>query len=133
VVDAAWADNGPGWAVVMLASAARVLALRPPASRGTHIEVGVVGPHPSGSEAAFEVRAFFTDHHGVVREDPVTGSLNASIAQWLFATQRASRAYVAAQGAKVGHAGRIHLSQDDTGAVWVGGDVRDISAGPFRL
>lgn len=133
VVDAAWADNGPGWAVVLLDSAARVLALRPPASRATRLEVGVVGPHPAGSDTAFEVRAFFTDHHGVVREDPVTGSLNASIGQWLFATRRASHQYVATQGVKVGHAGFIHLCQDDAGAVWVGGAVRDVCAGPVYL
>lgn len=121
VVDATWADNGPGWVVLLLGSAASVLNLAPKRSYPTRADVGVVGPYPTGNPVAFELRAFFTDHQGVVREDPVTGSLNASVAQWLFSTARARDHYVATQGTALGRHGRIHLTQDATGQVWVGG------------
>lgn len=84
ILDAAWIDNGPGWLGIRLASAEKVLALDPARSWPGRIDVGVVGPHAKGGKAAFEVRAFFSDHLGAIAEDPVTGSLNASLAQWLF-------------------------------------------------
>jgi PhzF family phenazine biosynthesis protein len=117
VVDARWADNGPGWVAVLLRSAEAVLALRPGL---VDLDIGVVGPFPSGSEFAFEVRAFFPKD-GATAEDPVTGSLNASLAQWLLATGRATAPYVASQGAATGRAGRVHVSQDEDGTIWVGG------------
>jgi PhzF family phenazine biosynthesis protein len=115
VVDAEWVDNGPGWVGVLLESADAVLALRP----GTvDLDVGAVGPYPSGAEAAFEVRAFFPVR-GATVEDPVTGSLNASLAEWLVRTGRAEAPYVASQGTAVGRAGRVHVSRDDVGTIWV--------------
>ncbi len=86
IVDAQWADNGPGWVAVLLDSADAVLALRP---GEVDIDVGVAGPYPAGSPEAFEVRAF-TPKLGGVGEDPVTGSLNASLAGWLLDTGRAT-------------------------------------------
>lgn len=124
IQDAAWIDNGPGWLGIRLASADKVLSLEPARRWPTRIDVGVVGPHAEGGDAAFEVRAFFTDHLGAIVEDPVTGSLNASLAQWLFATGVARNDYVAAQGTRLGRQGRVHLTRDDTGQVWVGGDTR---------
>jgi PhzF family phenazine biosynthesis protein len=124
VVDAAWVDNGPGWLGVMLASAEAVLALQPAASWPRHVDIGVVGPQGPGGETAFEVRALFSDHTGAVREDPVTGSLNASLAQWLFASGRADGAYVAAQGTRLGRKGRVFVSRDEAGGVWIGGAAR---------
>jgi predicted PhzF superfamily epimerase YddE/YHI9 len=88
----------------------------------------VVGPHPAGNPVAFELRAFFTDHQGGVREDPVTGSLNASTAEWLLSSGRASAPYIAAQGARVGRSGRIHIDQDSRG-VWVGGRTATLFSG----
>jgi PhzF family phenazine biosynthesis protein len=117
VVDAAWADNGPGWVAVLMESAEAVLALAP---REVRLDVGVVGPHPPGSDVAWELRAFW-HKDGVTAEDPVTGSLNASVAQWLLETGRASAPYVAAQGTALGRAGRIRISRDDAGTIWVGG------------
>jgi PhzF family phenazine biosynthesis protein len=124
IVDAAWIDNGPGWLGIRLASAEKVLALDPVRSWPGRIDIGVVGPHAKGSEAAFEVRAFFSDHLGAIAEDPVTGSLNASLAQWLFATDVVAEDYVAAQGTRLGRQGRIYLTRDDAGQIWVGGETR---------
>jgi PhzF family phenazine biosynthesis protein len=117
IVDAQWADNGPGWVAVLLRSAEAVLAVRPGL---VDLDIGAVGPFPPGSAFAFEVRAFFPKD-GATAEDPVTGSLNASLAQWLLATGRATAPYVASQGAATGRAGRVHVSQDEDGTIWVGG------------
>lgn len=114
-----WVDNGPGWCAVMLRSAKQVLSLQPKWAVLDRLKLGVVGPHPAGHEAAFELRAFVGEGSF---EDPVTGSLNASVAQWLIGAGLAPPAYVAAQGAALGRAGRVYLRRagDD---VWVGGDV----------
>jgi len=82
--------------------------------------VGVVGPYPAGSDAAFEVRAFVP--RVGLGEDPVTGSLNASIAQWLIPAGLAPPRYTAAQGTRLGRRGRIRVEQlgDE---IWVGGDT----------
>ena len=124
IVDAQWADNGPGWVAVLLEDADAVLAVKP---RFADLDLGVVGPHRPGGEAAFEVRAFFPKD-GVMVEDPVTGSLNASLAEWLLRTGRATSPYVASQGAALGRSGRVHISRDDDGTIWVaGGTVTCIS------
>ncbi|MDN5631300.1 MULTISPECIES: PhzF family phenazine biosynthesis protein [unclassified Kocuria] len=103
-----WVDNGPGWAAVVLDSADKVLALDPDvAALGAH-KVGVVGPAPEGSAHRFEVRAFVPGARGY--EDPVTGSLNASLAQWLIRTDRTPREYVARQGTRLGRRGLVHVS-----------------------
>ncbi len=129
IVDAQWIDNGPGWIGVLMSSADAVLALQPARDHPRRIEIGVAGPHAPGSSLAFELRAIFSDQHGGLREDPVTGSLNASMAQWLLASGRATAPYVAAQGTALGCAGRIHISQDPSGQVWVGGSARTIVSG----
>jgi len=115
--DAAWCDNGPGWVAVLLSTADAVLALKPGL---VDLDLGVVGPYPNGSPAAFEVRAFFPKQ-GATAEDPVTGSLNASLAQWLLASGRARAPYVARQGTALGRAGSVHISRDGEGTIWVGG------------
>ncbi len=82
-----WVDNGPGWVGVLLEDAKTVLGLRPDPSRAgseEHFDIGVVAPHPASAEVDFEVRAFFSADQGRLVEDPVTGSLNASLAQWLI-------------------------------------------------
>ena len=121
---ASWIDNGPGWLGIRLASAEQVLALNPARQWPTRMDVGVVGLHAAGSDVACEVRAFFSDHQGAIIEDPVTGSLNASLAQWLFATGVMESDYIAAQGRSLGRDGRIFLTRDGTGQVWVGGTTR---------
>jgi PhzF family phenazine biosynthesis protein len=129
IVDAQWADNGPGWVAVLLESADAVLALEP---RYTELDIGAVGPHPEGSPEAFEVRAFFPKQ-GAIVEDPVTGSLNASLAEWLLRTGRATAPYVASQGTVLGRAGRVHVSQDSDGTIWVGGGTVTCISGEVEI
>ena len=105
VVDAAWVDNGPGWVAVLLGSAEEVLAVRAKDDGRGQIDIGVVGPQPDGSDTDWEIRALFTDDSGGLREDPVTGSLNASVAQWLLRSGRATAPYVASQGTVLGRTG----------------------------
>jgi PhzF family phenazine biosynthesis protein len=130
ILDAAWADNGPGWVAVLLEDAGAVLAVRPGA--GANLDLGIVGAHPPGSPAAFEVRAFFPKD-GVLVEDPVTGSLNAAIAPWLLGTGRATAPYVVSQGALLGRAGRVVVERDDDGTIWVGGATVTCVAGEVEL
>ena len=125
-----WVDNGPGWCAVMLRSAAQVLACRPDAALLDELRLGVVGPHEAGSEALFEVRAFVPSLG--VGEDPVTGSLNAALAQWLIGAGLAPPAYLAAQGTVPGRAGKVFIEQaGDT--VWVGGEVAGCVEGTVTL
>jgi PhzF family phenazine biosynthesis protein len=129
IVDASWADNGPGWVAVLLDSADAVLAVRP---GPTDLDLGVAGPYPAGSPAAFEVRAFFPKD-GILVEDPVTGSLNASLAAWLLRTGRVTAPYVASQGTALGRAGRVHISRDADGAIWVAGGTVTCVSGQVEL
>lgn len=130
VLDAQWVDNGPGWVAVLLRDAAAVLAVEVDVAALRGLSVGVVGPYPPGSDAAFEIRAFTSMGGGV--EDPVTGSLNASVAQWLIGSGRAPDSYVVTQGSRLGRRGRVHVDRvgDD---VWVGGDTRVVIAGTVDL
>jgi PhzF family phenazine biosynthesis protein len=130
IVAAAWLDNGPGWVGVQLASAEAVLAA-PVAVPASHPDLGLVGLHPPGSPEAVEVRAFFGTA-GQAAEDPVTGSLNASVAQWLLERGLLEPPYVARQGTAMGRAGRVHVSRDgDT--LWVGGATTTVIAGTVSL
>jgi PhzF family phenazine biosynthesis protein len=129
IIEHQWVDNGPGWCAVMLRSAGQVLSLKPDWAALAPLKLGVIGPHDAGHDAAFEVRAFIG---GGGYEDPVTGSLNASLAQWLIGAGLAMSPYVAAQGAALQRAGRVHLREDDNG-VWVGGDVVDVIQGEISL
>ncbi|WP_422018041.1 PhzF family phenazine biosynthesis protein [Roseateles sp.] len=130
LLDLVWVDNGPGWMAARLPDAAAVLALQPDFVAMRGLKLGVVGAHPAGSECQFEVRAFVPDLG--VPEDPVTGSLNAGLALWLQETGLAGDRYVAAQGAALGRAGRVHV-QRDAEATWIGGDVTPLIHGQVRL
>ena len=128
---AQWVDNGPGWVAVMLGSRSELLELSQDASVLPDQSLGVVAPWDTakdGSEAQFEVRAFM----GRGGEDPVTGSLNASLAQWLIGAGIAPPRYIAAQGTVLGRAGRVHVTQDGD-AIWIGGDVTTCIAGTINL
>jgi predicted PhzF superfamily epimerase YddE/YHI9 len=111
-----------------LRSADQVLALKPDATILAGLDIGVVGPRgkvgvvgaqTTGDETQFEVRAFFPGNNGMA-EDPVTGSLNAGIAQWLIGAGLAPTRYVAAQGTALARAGRVHVEQDGAD-IWIGG------------
>lgn len=124
ILDAQWADNGPGWVAVQLGTRAEVLSLDPDYAALSNLKLGVVGAWneaEDGTEAQFEVRAFAISVG--VKEDPVTGSLNASLAQWLIGSGQAPRSYIASQGTALGRAGRVHVDQigDD---IWIAGDTR---------
>lgn len=127
---AQWVDNGPGWVAVLLGSRDELLALKPDFAALEPADIGVVAPCPPGHDAQFEVRAFI---RGVgPTEDPVTGSLNASLGQWLIDAGVAPERYVAAQGTALGRAGRVHVERVD-GQVWVGGDCVEVVAGQVSL
>ena len=141
IVAHAWCDNGPNWRGVMLRSADQVLALRPDAAVLAGLDVGVVGPRgkvgvaapqASGHDTDFEVRAFFPGNNGMA-EDPVTGSLNAALAQWLMGAGLAPERYTAAQGTALGRAGRIYLEREANGTLWVGGDSVSCIQGQVTL
>ncbi|HZN77319.1 MAG TPA: PhzF family phenazine biosynthesis protein, partial [Micromonosporaceae bacterium] len=129
ILDAEWVDNGPGWVAVLLASAEAVLALRPGI---VDLDIGAVGPYPAGSPEAFELRAFYPKD-GATAEDPVTGSLNASVAEWLLRTGRATSPYVASQGTVLGRRGRVHIDADPDGTIWVGGGTVTCVTGEVDL
>lgn len=129
IVQARWADNGPGWIGVMLESAEAVLALRPQA---IEVDVGVFGPYPPGSPETFEVRAFFRSN-GAMVEDPVCGSFNASLARWLLTAGLVSAPYVVSQGTVLGRGGRVHVCQDEDGEIWIGGGTVTCVTGVAEL
>jgi len=128
LVDTTWIDNGPGWVGVLLADADAVLSLEPDWAAFGDLKVGVVGPYADGP-IAVEVRAFCPGYG--MPEDPVTGSLNAGIGQWL-AGDRLPMAYVSSQGTAMGRAGRVHVRRDGE-TVWVGGDTRCTVTGSVEL
>ncbi|MFV1990194.1 MAG: PhzF family phenazine biosynthesis protein [Acidimicrobiales bacterium] len=135
VIDAQWGDNGPGWVVLMLESAEAVLALTPPTGPLAELDLGVVGLYPDDSDlgCAVEIRAFFADGTGAIFEDPVTGSLNASVAHWLLKSGQLTAPYVASQGAALGRRGRISIDQDPDGTIWVGGVATESITGEIEI
>jgi PhzF family phenazine biosynthesis protein len=131
VLDHQWLVNGPNWIGLYLRSAELVLAAKPNFESLKGLDFGLVGPHPPGSACAFEVRAFaYFDGH---IEDPVTGSLNAGIAQWLIGQGIAPDHYIAAQGTALGRSGRIHVDKDAEGGIWIGGLSRTVVSGQVDL
>jgi predicted PhzF superfamily epimerase YddE/YHI9 len=154
-------DNGPVWLGLLLDSAQTVLQLTPdhltlknlgqkvgvaavePAQAATTLiarsnrEARAFGPRSSAADAnsvdatELEVRAFAAPVG--INEDPVTGSFNASLAQWLIADGLAPSRYVAEQGSCLGRTGRVHIEQDATGQVWVGGNAVTCIDGTVNL
>ncbi|HEY3519051.1 MAG TPA: PhzF family phenazine biosynthesis protein [Gammaproteobacteria bacterium] len=127
---AQWVDNGPGWVAIMLGSRDELLALKPDFARLTPKDIGVVAPMPPGSETQFEMRAFIGGSGP--NEDPVTGSLQAGLAQWMIGAGMAPERYVATQGTALGRDGRVYVEKrgDD---VWIGGDSVTIVEGKVTL
>lgn len=122
-----WVDNGPGWAVVRLATAREVLELQPDLSRIPAAMVGAIGACPEGSEHAFELRTFAP---GVgVPEDPVCGSMNAAVAQWFLRTGAVPGCYRVSQGGRLDRAGDVTITADPDGTIWVGGNTNTLFQG----
>ena len=141
VIAHAWCDNGPRWRGVLLGSADEVLGLKPDPAVLAGLDLGVIGgsgkvgvvaPSTAADGTDFEVRAFFTAG-GSLREDPVTGSLNAALAQWLIGEALAPPRYVARQGTALGRDGRVYIEQTDPHTIWVGGEVCDCIRGEVTL
>jgi PhzF family phenazine biosynthesis protein len=130
VLDASWLVNGPRWIGIRLKSAERVLGVRPDAALLAGLDLGLVGPHPAGGDAAYEVRALLPGQ--AVPEDPVTGSLNAGLAYWLIGAGVVPDHYVASQGTVLGRAGRVHIDREND-MIWVGGRVVDVVRGEVSL
>jgi PhzF family phenazine biosynthesis protein len=124
-----WVDNGPGWITALLGSPERLLELQP---GQLDFDLGAIALYPPGSKAAIELRAW-APVNGMAAEDPVTGSLNASVAQWLLAAGRLSAPYLAHQGTAIGREGRIHVSEGDDGTIWIGGRTETVIAGGADL
>ena len=149
IIAAQLLDNGPVWFTLLLDSPETVLQLMPDhlQLKKLDVKVGVAAAYPreeappligranrearafdtrSPTAAAadvtpdFEVRAFVSSVG--VNEDPVTGSLNAGLAQWLMAEGHAPERYLASQGVCLGRAGQVHIERDAAGQVWVGGE-----------
>lgn len=131
IVDHQWVDNGPGWVALRLPTAARVLGLEPDFGDVPDAMVGVFGDHPAGSPHLFEIRGFAVG--AGVTEDPVTGSLNASVAQWLIGSGSAPASYTATQGTRLGRAGVVRIDSTGDGTVWVGGDCTTCIRGTVTL
>ena len=138
VVAAQLLDNGPVWLGLLVDSPTTVLHLRPDHARLKVMghKVGVAARYGAPGEAAapspaLEVRAFAAPIG--IEEDPVTGSLNASLAQWLIGEGHMPQDYLAAQGSCLERAGRVRLRQDSSGQVWVGGESVTCIAGKVML
>ncbi len=129
VVDAEWADNGVPWLAIMLGSVEEVLAVRP---RAVDMDIGLVALHPPGASWAYEVRAFFPKD-GATAEDPVTGSLHAALAQWMLASGHVRAPYAARQGTALGREGRVAVTADPGGQVWIGGATVTCVRGTLEL
>ncbi len=132
VVASQWVDNGPGWVALLLRDAAAVLALEPDHVALAGLDVGVVGAHPAGAPEAFEVRAFAVAVGAGIDEDPVTGSLNAGLGQWLIGTGRAPSRYLARQGTRLDRHGVVTVERAD-GDVWIGGATTTCVRGTVQL
>lgn len=129
VIAAQWIDNGPGWLGIQLADAAAVIAVEPARSHPSRIDIGLVGLHPPSSPFAYEVRAIFSDPYGGLIEDPVTGSLNASVAEWMLSAGHVTAPYTATQGCRLGRSGRIRIEHEAGGPVWIGGKTVTLFSG----
>jgi PhzF family phenazine biosynthesis protein len=115
-----WVDNGPGWCAIMLRSAGQVLALRPDFAALGDFRLGVAAPQSTGADTDYEVRVFVPSLG--VPEDPVTGSLNAGLAQWLIGTGAAADNYAVTQGTVMGRAGKVFVERIGED-IWIGGEV----------
>jgi PhzF family phenazine biosynthesis protein len=135
VIAAQILDNGPAWLALLLDNPQTVLGLSPNHQqlKQLGVKVGVAAAYAEAPSAGphLEVRAFAAALG--IPEDPVTGSLNASLAQWLISLGHMPARYLAAQGACLDRAGRVHIARDPGGQVWVGGESVTCISGSVAL
>ncbi|MFT8394700.1 PhzF family phenazine biosynthesis protein [Propionibacterium sp.] len=131
ILDARWADNGPGFLGVLVADAAAVLSLRPRLAEAWPWPIGVVGTHAPDGPADVEVRVFCPGLG--VPEDPVTGSFNAAAAPWLLERGTVASPYTVAQGTLLERTGRLNIRRDGAGRVWVAGRTITLIEGTVRI
>ncbi len=127
---AQWVSNGPEWVAVLFGSRAELLALKPDFANLTPGDIGAVAPCPPGHGTEFEVRAFIGG--GGPTEDPVTGSLQAGLAQWLIGAGLAPERYTATQGTALGRDGRVYVEKRGED-IWIGGDCVTLADGKVEL
>jgi predicted PhzF superfamily epimerase YddE/YHI9 len=118
ILDSKWIDNGPGWIGVLLASAEEVLAVKP--NRNSNLALGIFGFYSARSKYMYEVRGFYPED-GLLVEDPATGSLHASGAQWLISAGKCVAPYLASQGKVINRNGEIYVTSDADQKIWIGG------------
>ncbi|HEX5786160.1 MAG TPA: PhzF family phenazine biosynthesis protein [Burkholderiaceae bacterium] len=133
VLNAQILDNGPTFLALQLSSRDEVLACNPDmnALKSLRTCAALVSVHPNDPDTQIEVRAF--GPHLGFDEDPITGSLNASLAQWLMAHHRVPSQYVAAQGTQLNRVGRVFIDQDAKGQLWIGGESVTCIQGTVQL
>jgi PhzF family phenazine biosynthesis protein len=129
---AQWISNGPDWVGVLVGSREELLALKPDFAAMEPRDIGVVAPLPPKHEAQFEMRAFIGGVGVGPNEDPVTGSLQAGLAQWLIGAGLAPERYVAIQGTAVGRDGRVYVEKLGKD-IWIGGDCVTLVEGSVEL
>ena len=128
ILDAVHADNGPGWVLLRLRTVEDVLRAAISQKPEGVANIGIFAAYGDDNTTSdFEVRAFFTNPDGTLAEDPVTGSLNAAMAQYVFANALATGSYRATQGQAVGAKGLVHCEQAADGAIWIGGRTNSIA------
>ncbi len=131
VVQTARLDNGPVWQVLELESAADVLAVDAGKVRWPEFKpIGLIGPHAPGAECDYEVRMLAPSSG--MKEDPITGSLNAALARWMAGQGRLESSLVMAQGTQIGRLGRVHI-RTGNGAILVGGQTNLLIEGTVLL
>lgn len=130
VLNVEWIDNGPRWIGVELASTSRLATLSPRPVDSDEVDIAVFGVGSELEGVDVEIRCFFSTD---VREDPVTGSANASVARYLFEHKKVSFPYVAAQGTYMGRNGRAYVSAESDGSLWVGGDAATVVTGRIEV
>nr|WP_312986359.1 PhzF family phenazine biosynthesis protein [Comamonas koreensis] len=134
-----WLDNGSRWMGVLLRDIEVLPHAQPNAAalRALGVKAGLCAIHTPSSgamaaEPVLEVRGITLTAHGIA-EDPATGSLNASLAQWLSAAGHIALPYCVQQGTAIGRAGRMRLTADALGQVWVQGQVHSVVTGQVIL
>jgi PhzF family phenazine biosynthesis protein len=153
VVRGQWCDNGPAWRGLLLHSHAALMKAKPDVALLRQAianeasasmpklgliapapilpDLGLIAATPLHSGVDFEVRAFFPGGNSYF-EDPVTGSLNAGLAQWLIGCRIAKPSYVVAQGSALGRNGRVYVTSDEN-HIWIGGNCTAAVSGTVVL